>query len=196
MHTPPLFTRLARTTKSLSLLVLVMFLTFVTGVSAQISDENTDLSKLSLQDMQSNATKMLANIERVRKYISDELEKAKRDNDMAAYDCLNEHLTTVKTLQNLALTANNQLQEVVNSKSSEEEKRENATREYIRISQAESSVLEREAQAKLCTGKASSYTGDTQVLVDKPSDQDTVDPTIPPYQPGVYMRRVDASNFY
>ncbi|MCB9638995.1 MAG: hypothetical protein H6727_08855 [Myxococcales bacterium] len=175
---------------------------FVFGVATSVSAQNTgnandDISKLSTQEMQSRSADMIKNMERIRLWIVSERDKAKKENDVAAYDCLGEHLTVVKTLLGIAEGAQRELNEAAQSKSSsEEEKRNNASREYTRIAQADAQAREREIQAKLCSGKAGSYTGNTQVFVEKPKDDNNLDPTLPPWTPQIYQRRVDASTFY
>ncbi|MCK6510201.1 hypothetical protein L6R29_09575 [Myxococcota bacterium] len=181
-------------------IALLAFCVFgvTTSVSAQNTDNTSeDISKLSFQDMKRKSRRMIRNMERIHQWIVMEREKAKKENDVAAYDCLGEHLTVVKTLLGIAEAAQRDLNEILQSKSiSEDEKRSSAVREYTRIAQADAQAREREIQAKLCSGKAGSYTGTTQVFVEKPKEDITLDPTLPPWSPTIYQRRVDASTYY
>lgn len=186
-----------RLTQWFALLALCVF-GITTSVSAQSTDDsNEDISKLSFEDMKRKSGEMLRNMERIRQWIVSERDKAKKENDVAAYDCLGEHLTVVKTLLGIAEGAQRELNESLQSKSvSEDERRSSAIREYTRIAQADAQAREREIQAKLCSGKAGSYTGTTQVFVEKPKEDATLDPTLPPWSPTIYQRRVDASTYY
>ena|GEM_PF-1937203 len=184
-------------TRWIALLALCV-LGITTSVSAQNTDDTSeDISKLSFEDMKRKSGEMLRNMERIRQWIVMERDKAKKENDVAAYDCLGEHLTVVKTLLGIAEGAQRELNETLQSKSiSEDERRSSAVREYTRIAQADAQAREREIQAKLCSGKAGSYTGTTQVFVEKPKEDITLDPTLPPWSPTIYQRRVDASTYY
>lgn len=165
-------------------------------VSAQNKDVKPDdaasksVASMTVEQMVEKADAMVAKIEATRQSVFDRLQEAKKAEDLPAVDCLNENLTAIKALLLLAERGK------VNMKESKGDA-ERMRLLYARIAQADARVAELEVRARLCRGRAGTYTGDTTVIISPdPSKEGGFDPTVAPWREPILIRRIDASRFY
>lgn len=140
----------------------------------------------------SGATKLLANMKRIRNLIDARLKEARSKQDLVAVEGFGELVTAVK-----ALLFMSERSFVVLKKAILKNDGPKSVSAYVSIARNEERTRGYEVQANLIVGKDGSLKpSGGPVVVILPPNVDSADPTIPIWKEPIVVRLVDASNFY